>query len=381
MKKHTELPVPSILIVDDMLENLSILKAVLKNHYSVQCATNGDAALSIARAIPQPDLILLDIMMPGIDGFEVMRRLQAEPFTRDIPVIFITALADMENEINGLKAGAVDYINKPINLLVVLGRVATHLALRQAKKALESRTEELLRERTLVENIIIRMRSHKHFDDRNLHYLIAPAERTNGDILLSAFTPQGRQWVLLGDFTGHGLQAAIAAPLVAHLFYSAAAAGESIEATVAAINNILYLQLPTEIFMAGCVVDISRQRDEIQLWNAAMPECILLGGDNRVRKIIAPTGLPPFGIMPDIDVSGGHTQCMVTVGEKIYLFSDGVTEAMNSSDEVFGLNRVIEYLLSARSIDLPLSGFIPMLETFHGSSVFNDDITFVEILF
>ena len=371
---------PSILVVDDTPENIDVLKAALKQQYAVRAAINGHTALKIAAMSPPPALILLDIMMPGMNGFEVMRKLKAEAATQDIPVIFITALADMENEIKGLEAGAVDYITKPFNPLVVRSRIATHLALHQARRMLELKNEELLRERTLVENIIIRMRSHKQFDDRHLRYLIAPVDRTNGDILLSAFTPEGRQWVLVGDFTGHGLPAAVGAPLLAHMFYSAAGAGGDIEAAVANINDVLYRQLPTEIFMAGCIVEISRSREELRIWSTAMPKAILLGTDGKIRKTVPTTGILPFGAAAQIDVASGCARLSVARGERFYLFSDGITETANASGELLGLAGV-ESFLTARDPAAPLDGLIEQLEEYHGSASFDDDITFVEIIF
>jgi len=378
MQDQSEAQRPSILIVDDTPENIDVLKEALKDQYSVRPAINGTTALKIANATPPPDLILLDIMMPGMDGYEVMRRLQAEPATRDIPVIFITALADMENEIKGLEAGAVDYITKPFNPPVVRTRVATHLALRQARRTLEIRNEDLLQERMLVEDIIIRMRSHQGFDDRHLRYLVAPVDRTNGDILLSAFTPDGRQRVLVGDFTGHGLPAAVGAPLVAHVFYEDAAAGKDIEITLVAINDILCRQFPTGIFMAGCMVEIFASRDNLRIWSAGLPECILLGADGLVRKIIPPTGFPPFGIMTEIDVVEGCEKLPVVRGERLYIYSDGITETRNPSGEFFELTGV-ERFIAARDPAASLDELVPYLEAFHGSSSFHDDITFVEV--
>jgi len=380
MQDSSGMQPPSILVVDDTPENIDILKAALKNHYSVCAALNGVTALKIASFNPPPALILLDIMMPEVDGFEVMQILKANADTQDIPVIFITALSDTKNEVKGLQAGAVDYITKPFNPHIVRNRVATHLALRQAKRTLEIINEALFQEHTLVENILIRMRSHKRFDDRHLRYLFSPVDRTNGDILLSAFTPDGRQCLLVGDFTGHGLPAAVAAPLVAHVFYSNVAAGKNLESTLAEINEILYLQLPTGIFMAGSAAEISADRADIHIWSTGMPECLLLGVDGAVKNIIPPTGFPPFGIVAKIDLVGGSEHFSVSSGERLYIFSDGVTETENFAGELFELVGV-ERFLASYNPSMPLEGLIAQLETFQGSSKFHDDVTFVEIQF
>src|SRR6218665_1734265 len=121
---------PTILVVDDTPDNLSLMSALLKDLYKVKVANHGERGLRIANAEQPPDLILLDIMMPDIDGYEVCRRLKAEPRTRDIPVIFLTARSEVEDETRGLELGAADYITKPISPPIVLARVHTHLALK-----------------------------------------------------------------------------------------------------------------------------------------------------------------------------------------------------------------------------------------------------------
>ncbi len=121
---------PTILVVDDTPENLALMSGLLRERYRVKVANSGERALRVATSDAQPDMILLDIMMPGIDGYEVCRQLKAEARTRDIPVIFLTAKSEVEDETHGLELGAVDYITKPISPPVVLARVKAHLTLK-----------------------------------------------------------------------------------------------------------------------------------------------------------------------------------------------------------------------------------------------------------
>ncbi|MDP1524379.1 MAG: SpoIIE family protein phosphatase [Rhodocyclaceae bacterium] len=369
---------PSILIVDDTPENIDVLKGVLKDLYIVRPAPSGPVALKIANSAQPPNLILLDIMMPEMDGFEVMRRLQLSPQTQGIPVIFITALADLDNEIRGLEAGAVDYITKPFNPLAVRRRVATHLALSEARYTLERRNKDLMDERRLVEDIIIRMRTSRFFDDRYLRYLITPVERTNGDILLAKFTPDGRQWVLVGDFTGHGLSAAVAAPLISQVFYGHAAADGNIEAAIAAINGVMYEQLPTEIFMAGVVIEVSADRSLCRLWNGAMPEVVVLDA-RRMQKKLFSSGLAPFGILPKLDVLDGAEVIDIAPGDSLYVFSDGATEVSNAAGELFGIERVQRFLAEETPATDPFAELVRRLAEFHASAAFSDDVTAVEL--
>lgn len=141
-----EKPIATVLVVDDTPDNLSLMGGLLRDHYHVKVANQGERALKIAQGEQPPDLILLDIMMPGMDGYEVCRRLKANLHTRDIPVIFLTARADMEDERLGLELGAVDYITKPISPPILLARVATHLALKASADFLRDKSAYLERE-------------------------------------------------------------------------------------------------------------------------------------------------------------------------------------------------------------------------------------------
>ncbi|OGU17921.1 MAG: histidine kinase [Geobacteraceae bacterium GWC2_53_11] len=145
-----------LLIVDDTATNIQILNEALEGEFETFFALNGVDALKTAQAV-LPDLILLDVMMPAMDGFEVCSRLKEDPQLKDIPVIFITALGQPEEESRGLTLGAVDYVTKPINPALVLLRVRNHLELKNQRDALERRTRELekaLAEIKLLQGII-----------------------------------------------------------------------------------------------------------------------------------------------------------------------------------------------------------------------------------
>ncbi|BBB61110.1 two-component system response regulator [Undibacterium sp. KW1] len=140
-----------VLIVDDTPDNISLLSGLLKDQYKIKIATNGLKALQIASSLPGPDLILLDVMMPEMDGYETCRRLKADPATADIPIIFLTAKSQVQDEEMGLRLGAVDYISKPISPPIVLARVATQLNLVRARHLLQDQNkhlESLVQDRT-----------------------------------------------------------------------------------------------------------------------------------------------------------------------------------------------------------------------------------------
>lgn len=190
----------TVLVVDDTPENIDLLVAILKDDYKVKAARNGEQGLKIARLQNAPDLILLDIMMPGIDGFEVCKKLKEDPTTCDIPVIFVTAKISTEDEIHGFELGAVDYITKPISPPVVQARVKTHIALHDQNRELGRQVRE--QTRTINDTrlkIIQRLgRAAEYKDDntgmhviRMSHYsrvlgLAAGMSETMADMLLDA---------------------------------------------------------------------------------------------------------------------------------------------------------------------------------------------------
>ncbi len=158
---------PLILVVDDTTDNIDVLRETLRGSYRIKAATNGEKALAIAAADTRPDLILLDVMMPGMDGYEVCKRLKSDPTTRDIPIIFITALSQVADEQRGFELGAVDYITKPLVPPIVQSRVCAQLALAFQTKRLK---EENTRLRERAEQVF------RPYSDAELHCLIGSGE-------------------------------------------------------------------------------------------------------------------------------------------------------------------------------------------------------------
>jgi len=157
----------TLLVVDDSPDNLSLLTALLRPHYDVLAATTGESALRVAGTLSPPDLILLDIMMPGMDGYEVLRRLRSNPATRHIPVIFLTALTDATDMERGLKLGAADYITKPFQPAVLMARVSVQLEAKQARDwlkdknaVLEAEVAQRMLENDLTQRVSIRALAH-----------------------------------------------------------------------------------------------------------------------------------------------------------------------------------------------------------------------------
>jgi len=164
-----------VLVVDDAKENLTVIGELLEPRYRVRLALSGERALKVAQSEPRPDLILLDVMMPEMDGYEVLAQLRQIPATRDIPVIFVTAMDATEDEERGLHMGAVDYVTKPIRPAILLARVETHLELKQARDWLEDQNGYLEAE------VSRRMRENELIKDVSLNALAMLAEKRDNE--------------------------------------------------------------------------------------------------------------------------------------------------------------------------------------------------------
>ena len=368
---------PTVLVVEDVHENLDVLIEALQSHYTVRPAINGRIALKAANIPPYPHLVLLDIMMPDMCGYEVCRQLKANETTRDIPIIFITAKSDEADELEGLNLGAADYIAKPISIPIVQALVKTQLALQEAGRALESQNQRLLYERKLIESIILKMRGADTLDDRYLRYLVAPVEGAAGDMLLSTFTPEGRQLILLGDFTGHGLPAAIGSPLVTYILHTLAHREAPGSDVFREINSQLCARLPMGIFFAATLIEIHAERNSAFIWNASLPENLLIR-DGIIQKRF-PSCAPPLGVLKDLDMDTITTSVSLEKGDRLFAFSDGIIEAKSENGELFRMKKLEAFLVKALSEGLPLDDLMIVLEEHVNFLPHDDDITLVEI--
>ncbi len=207
----------SILIVDDTPINIGVISGALKDSFSTKVATSGAKALAIASGKEKPDLILLDVMMPEMDGYEVCRRLKADPDTRDIPVIFLTSQTEAEDETKGFEVGAVDYIHKPFSAPVVKARVRTwHLMLREAHAQIAKQLVEINTELEMARQIQLSIlpSSTPKIAGMEIVARYIPMTSVAGDFYDFIVVDESRVGILIADVSGHGLPAALIASML-----------------------------------------------------------------------------------------------------------------------------------------------------------------------
>src|SRR5450631_3262105 len=206
----------TVLLVDDEPANIQIVNSILKDTYKIRIATNGAKALELASQAPAPDLVLLDVMMPGMDGYEVCTRLKGVAETRDIPVIFLTGQTQIDDETRGFEVGAVDYIHKPFSPAVMKARVHTHLVLREAREQLARQLLYLNSELEMAREIQLSILPHETPQLKGLEITARymPMSSVAGDFYDFIIVNEKQLGILVADVSGHGLSAALIASML-----------------------------------------------------------------------------------------------------------------------------------------------------------------------
>src|SRR5271156_420399 len=203
--------VKTLLLVDDEPANIQIVNSILKDLYDTRIATNGVKALELANEDPPPDLILLDVLMPAMDGYEVCSRLKSSEHTRNIPVIFLTGQTEIDDETKGFEVGAVDYIHKPFSPAVVQARVRTHLVLRGMREQLASQLQTIRGEMNTARQIQLSILPSKIPAIKGLEISARyiPMTSVAGDFYDFIPIDENRIGILVADVSGHGMPAAL----------------------------------------------------------------------------------------------------------------------------------------------------------------------------
>src|SRR5262245_28712942 len=205
-----------ILIVDDTPTNIGVISGALKDCYHTKIATNGQKALALASAEDKPDLILLDVMMPEMDGYEVCSRLKADPATREIPIIFLTSQTSADDETHGFEVGAVDYVHKPFSPAVVRARVRSHILLREARAQLAEQLLALNNELAMARKIQLSILPHElpKLAGFDVAVRFHPMASVGGDFYDFINIDGKHLGILLADVSGHGLPSALIASML-----------------------------------------------------------------------------------------------------------------------------------------------------------------------
>ncbi|MEO5348985.1 MAG: fused response regulator/phosphatase [Magnetococcus sp. YQC-3] len=375
-----------ILIVDDDRINSTILNRLLSREgHQVLLAEDGEAGVA-AFASEHPELVLMDIRMPRMNGYEAARKIKEISSDRFVPVIFLTAVTDEEGLVQCIDAGGDDFLTKPFNRTILQAKIEAmerirrlHTELHTQKEQLEQHQERVQQELDISQHLFANIvRAGNLLDAPCLRHVSVPMSQFNGDLLVASYNPAGGLHILLGDFTGHGLSAAVGAMPLSELFYGMTAQGYSIGDMAEEMNAKLLSIMPTRMFCAACLLEVDFRQQSLMVWNGGLPDILLVDGTGMLQQRISsnhlPLGIRPF--TPDDRKVGIFELRKET---RVFLYSDGLTEATRSDQEMFGSERLERYFDGATPPEQLFDAILAALEHFRGDAQQTDDISLLEV--
>jgi len=366
----------SILIVDDIAANRHLLVRMLTAAgHSVLEADSGEEAVSIAENT-LPEMVLMDINMPAMDGYQatqLIRKLNSRIHT---PIIFVTALSEQEALSMALKSGGDDYITKPVISNILLSKVNAHLRIRELNSKLVEHNTYLSREHDLISHFFDTIHSQSFLDTNYIQHHISPASVFNGDIFIASRGVNGGLYILIGDFTGHGLSAAMGTLPVSQAFFTAVNQNYSLKQVTRQINDILNTILPVEIFLSAILLEMNPQGDRVSIWSGGMPPVFHVDHQTDQLRTINADHMP-LGILSTDEFDDSLQSFSVTPDDKLYLYSDGIIESKNEFGIMYGEKKLFNVLEKNKQdrFDAVLSSF----NEHNADDTQHDDITFVEL--
>ena len=367
-----------LLIAEDDLTSRTILESVARKWgYDTIAVEDGQAAWEVLQQDDAPRLILLDWEMPEMDGLEVCQHVREQDSNDPPYIILLSARTETNDIVEGLNVGANDYIVKPFSNAELQARLQAGRRMLELQDELRQAKEIMADERRVIENILLTMRASGDFDADNLRQLQTPVEKTSGDILLSATRSDGIQHVMLGDFTGHGLTAAIGSPIVSDTFYTMTSKDLPMHTIAVEINRHMCEKMPTGLFLAAVFIELDPVEKKFTIWNCGMEDVLYFKHDKLERKIASSClalGITDMPFDKEIVIEAD-------AGDRIYAYSDGITEANNGDGEEFGLDRLVHaisaMLAMTETADIDL--LCSTVQEFLDGAEQLDDITLVEL--
>jgi CheY-like chemotaxis protein len=373
----------TILIAEDSAADRMLLSSIVRRQgHQVLTAANGAEAVEVYR-LQCPQLVLMDAMMPVMDGFEAARQIKALAGETLVPIIFLTSLSESEALARCLEVGGDDFLAKPYNQVILSAKIKAMDRLRrlqatvlQQRDQIARHHEYLLNEQRVAKAVFDKVAHSGCLNAPNIRYLQSPYALFNGDLLLAAFTPAGDMHVLLGDFTGHGLPAAVGAMPLAEVFYGMTAKGYGLAETLREMNAKLKRILPVDMFCCATLLCLSFQRRSVEVWNGGMPDGYLHSIATGERTPLTARHLP-LGVLSPQTFDDRTEVFPMALGDRVFLLSDGVIDTCDADEQLFGVQRLQAVFAANRHPDALFEEIEQALRDFGG--VTRDDVSMVEI--
>jgi serine phosphatase RsbU (regulator of sigma subunit) len=337
----------TILLVDDAPSNIQVANSILKDIYKIRIATNGTKALELANAAPPPDLILLDIVMPGMDGYEVCTRLKQDALTRDIPVIFLTGQTEIEDETKGFEVGAVDYIHKPFSPAIVKARVQTHLVLRGIREQLAQQLQTIQKELETARQIQLSILPTEipKIEGLDIAARYIPMTSVAGDFYDFIVVDDKRLGILVADVSGHGMPAALIASMLKIALAAQVQHAADPAQVLSGLNQALCGKFQHHYVTAGYMF-IDMAKGTLIYAGAGHPPMLMWGGSTPSVRDVEENGLF-LGKFPWATYTS--RELPLSTGDWCLLYSDGIPETNNRSEVEFGTEQFRKFLAAEQS--------------------------------
>lgn len=372
------LPCLRILVADDSATDRMIMETLLKRlGHEVLAVKNG------LEAVQQfvdwhPDMVLLDVMMPELDGIAAAKQMRELSKNELVPIIFLTSLHDARDLAACLDAGGDDFMSKPYNPVILQAKIKAFSRLRRLHTEVRRQREYLLSEQYAAKEIFDRIANQGELDSANIRYLLSPMAIFNGDVLLAAQQPGGDLLVMLGDFTGHGLPAAIGIMPLTEIFYGMVGKSFGLEAILREINARLKVVLPTSVFCCATAIQMNYRNRHIEIWAGGLPDGLIYHANSGAITTI-PSSHLPLGVLHPDQFRYSPLVAEMHRDSAVYLWSDGVSETSNPAGEMFGEKRLLDLFASHKSHEEMFPYVIQSLRDFSQQGDQTDDYSLVEI--
>jgi len=368
-----------VLLVDDAKTNLDILVEGLKSDHKLSLALNGETALQVAARTP-PDLVLLDIVMPGMDGYEVCRRLRQMPETAEVPIMFLSSLEEVQNKTRGFEVGANDYLTKPFEMLEVKARVRSLL---KAKAYSDAVKEQIASELRVAREIQMGMVPHdftalERDYQVSLGALLEPAREVGGDLYGVCAAGPERLVLFMGDVSGKGIPAALFMARTISLARLLSREMTDPERILARLNDELTADNPSCMFVTFLCGVFERRSNRLVLANAGHCRPVLLRKTERPRWAVPTLGTAlgfEFGLTFEL------IELALDDGDSIIFYTDGVSEAFNAQEECYGNDRLLSDAGTVNGASGPAiaAGLFNKVRAFAGAAPQSDDVAILAL--
>ena len=365
-----------IILIDDSANDLEVTRRFLeRSGYDVSPARSGEDGLALAQKIV-PDAFVVDYRMPGMDGFEVARRVKMHPELKTVPVLMLTGAGSSENIVQGLTVGADDYVTKGSEMQILLARLGALLRVKSYQDELRRMNHHMMRDLQIARRVQEALVPPGSFMTANVEIRSAyiPSEALSGDFY-DYFPQNGTLYLFVADVSGHGLPAAILVSLLKSYIHTEADADTSLAEFMSKLNNFLFsVSLPTQ-FATAQLFRIGADRNLVYA-NAAHPPFLLLMKEKDETMVFEqPSNL--LGAMPNMAFEE-HT-LPLAAGDTLFAYTDGLTDRRNENGDFYSIDRVAALLEQTRGDDLGkvYDAIFADVSNFSATDELRDDIAFV----